>query len=115
MSKVHFLNVTIDILTMDEAIVVADELVKKRRCSFIVTPNVDHLVLLESNQELRDAYDRADLVLADGMPIVWLSKYYGEKIKEKISGSDFLPRAPGRQNATKRSRYSIRICSCRPG
>lgn len=92
MSKVHFLNVTIDSLTMDEAVVVADELVKKRRCSFIVTPNVDHLVLLESNQELRDAYDRADLVLADGMPIVWLSKYYGEKIKEKISGSDFLPR-----------------------
>ena len=92
MSKVRFLNVMIDSLFMDEAIAVADELVKKRNNSFIVTPNVDHLVLLESNQELRDAYSKADLVLADGMPIVWLSKYYGGVIKEKISGSDFLPK-----------------------
>ncbi len=92
MSKVLFLNVTIDSLTMDEAVAVADELVQKRNSSFIVTPNVDHLVLLESNQELRDAYSKADLVLADGMPIVWLSKYYGGVIKEKISGSDFLPK-----------------------
>ena len=92
MSKVRFLNVMIDSLFMDEAIAVADELVKKRNNSFIVTPNVDHLVLLESNQELRDAYSKADLVLADGMPIVWLSKYYGVVIKEKISGSDFLPK-----------------------
>ncbi|WP_405324058.1 WecB/TagA/CpsF family glycosyltransferase [Fibrobacter sp.] len=92
MSKVRFLNVMIDSLFMDEAIAVADELVKKRNNSFIVTPNVDHLVLLESNQELRDAYSKADLVLADGMPIVWLSKYYGGAIKEKISGSDFLPK-----------------------
>ena len=92
MSKVRFLNVMIDSLFMDEAIAVADELVKKRNNSFIVTPNVDHLVLLESSQELRDAYSKADLVLADGMPIVWLSKYYGGVIKEKISGSDFLPK-----------------------
>ena len=49
MSKVRFLNVMIDSLFMDEAIAVADELVKKRNNSFIVTPNVDHLVLLESN------------------------------------------------------------------
>lgn len=92
MSKVHFLNVTIDSLTMDEAISAADELIQKRQCSFIVTPNVDHLVLLELNQDLREAYSKADLVLADGMPIIWLSKYYGGRIKEKISGSDYLPK-----------------------
>lgn len=92
MSKVRFLNVSIDNLTMDEAVCVTDSLIKSGKRSFIVTPNVDHLVLLESNEELRKAYDAADLVLADGMPIVWLSKYFGRPIKEKISGSDILPK-----------------------
>lgn len=90
MEKVHFLNVSIDNLTMDEAVRVADHLIRKKSASFIVTPNVDHLVLLETYPELKDAYDNANLVFADGMPIIWFSRLFGTPIKEKISGSDFL-------------------------
>ena len=68
MSKVHFLNVTIDSLTMDEAISAADELIQKRQCSFIVTPHVDHLVLLALDQDLREAYSKADRVLPRALP-----------------------------------------------
>lgn len=76
---------------MAEAVQSADALIRKRKNSFIVTPNVDHFVLLEQNAELREAYRNADLVLADGMPIIWFSRLFGKSIKEKISGSDFLP------------------------
>jgi N-acetylglucosaminyldiphosphoundecaprenol N-acetyl-beta-D-mannosaminyltransferase len=92
MPKVRFLNVSVDNLTMDEAIAAADDLIRQRTCSFVATPNVDHLVLLDKNSELREAYEKANLVLADGMPMVWFSRFYGGKIKEKISGSDFLPK-----------------------
>ena len=92
MEKVRFLNVTIDNLTMDEAVLAAGDLIKKGGPTFIVTPNVDHLVLLEQHKELRDAYEQADLVFSDGMPIVWFSKLFGTPIKEKISGSDFFPK-----------------------
>ena len=95
MSKVRFLNVSVDNLTMSEAVSVAENLIRQKRCAFVATPNVDHLVLLEKISGLRDAYEKADLVLADGMPIVWFSKFYGGKIKEKISGSDFLPELCG--------------------
>ena len=95
MSKVRFLNVSVDNLTMSEAISAADDLIRQKKCAFVATPNVDHLVLLEKDNGLRDAYEKADLVLADGMPIVWFSKFFGGKIKEKISGSDFLPELCG--------------------
>ena len=92
MKKVRFLNVSIDNLTMDEALLAADGLIRQGKMSFITTPNVDHLVILEKNRELQEAYAQADLVLADGMPLVWFSRFYGTPIKEKISGSDFLPK-----------------------
>lgn len=75
---------------MDEAVRAADHLIRGKSASFIVTPNVDHLVLLETYPELKDAYDNANLVFADGMPIIWFSRLFGTPIKEKISGSDFL-------------------------
>jgi N-acetylglucosaminyldiphosphoundecaprenol N-acetyl-beta-D-mannosaminyltransferase len=43
------------------------------RGGLVVNPNVDHLRLLRTNGDLRRAYDDADLVLADGMPLIWAS------------------------------------------
>ena len=31
------------------------------------------------------------LILADGKPLLWIAKWYGTPIKEKISGSDLFP------------------------
>lgn len=92
MGRVRFLNVSLDNLTMAEAIESADALVRKNQGAYILTPNVDHLVLIESHKDLADAYDSADLILTDGMPIVWFSRLFGKPVKEKISGSDFLPK-----------------------
>ncbi|HEY4014162.1 MAG TPA: WecB/TagA/CpsF family glycosyltransferase [Polyangiaceae bacterium] len=49
---------------------------------------------------MREAYERADLSLADGMPIVWASRLLRAPVPEKVSGSDLvtplLERAAGR-------------------
>lgn len=112
MGKVRFLNVSVDNFTMDEAVVAADTLIKKGRAAFIATPNVDHLVLLEQHDELKAAYENADLVFTDGMPIVWFSKLLGRPIKEKISGSDFLPRLC---DLSARNGYKMFFLGAAPG
>ena len=61
-------------------------------CRVIVTPNVDHTVLLEENEGLRDAYRNASLVLADGHPIVWASRLLGKALPERVPGSELVPR-----------------------
>ncbi len=60
-------------------------------CRFVVTPNVDHTVLLQSNTELCAAYQRAGLVLADGFPVVWASRMLRRPLPETVTGSDLVP------------------------
>lgn len=92
MSRVKFLNTEIDNLTMDESIRAIDKLVQNRKPSYVVTPNVDHIVKLDSDEEFRNVYKNADLILTDGMPLIWISKLKKTPIKEKVSGSDLFPK-----------------------
>ena len=92
MSRMKFMNTEIDNLTMEEALVRIDELIRENRSAYVVTPNVDHLVQLERGGPLTEVYKNADLIITDGKPLIWISKWYGTPIKEKISGSDLFPR-----------------------
>jgi N-acetylglucosaminyldiphosphoundecaprenol N-acetyl-beta-D-mannosaminyltransferase len=72
-----------------------DRVVKLARAgapAMLVTPNSDHIVMLESNAALRAAYSAAEIVVADGMPLVWASKLLGEPLKERVTGADLMPR-----------------------
>lgn len=90
--RIKFMNTQIDNITMEEAIDRIGELVVQRKPTFVVTPNVDHIVQIERDPEFKKVYEKADLILTDGQPLVWFSRLYRTKIKEKISGSDLFPR-----------------------
>ncbi len=92
MKTVNFLGVTIDNVTWDETCDRICQLVQKKEPSFVVTPNVDHIVRLQNDGDFLQIYQEASLVLADGMPLLWGSRFLGQPIKEKISGSDLVPK-----------------------
>lgn len=92
MGRIKFLNTEVDNLTMDEAVQRVDELVHLGRPSYVVTPNLDHICLLEKDTEFAEVYKNADLILTDGKPLIWISKLRKQPIKQKISGSDFFPK-----------------------
>jgi len=60
-------------------------------CRFVVTPNVDHAVMLREHEGLRAAYADASLRLIDGMPLVVLSRMFRKPIPERVAGSDLVP------------------------
>ena len=92
MSRMQFLNTHIDNLTMDEAVSKIEQLIINKKPSYVVTPNVDHIVKLENDIEFQSVYKDADLILTDGMPLIWISKMKKNPIKEKVSGSDLFPK-----------------------
>ena len=58
--------------------------------SFLVcTLNLDHLVKLRTNSRFRKAYAGAEVVLADGFPIVAFAKLNGVAL-ERATGSDLI-------------------------
>ena len=91
MSRMKFMNTEIDNLTMQESLQAIDRLIQEDRSAYVVTPNVDHIVQLETSKELQAVYENASLILTDGKPLLWIAKWYGTPIKEKISGSDLFP------------------------
>lgn len=91
MARLKFMNTEIDNLTMQETLQAIDSLIQENKNAYVVTPNVDHIVQLETDKELQDVYANASLILTDGKPLLWISKWYGNPIKEKISGSDLFP------------------------
>lgn len=92
MSRIEFLNTNIDNLTINESLYMIDELITRKTPSYVVTPNVDHIVKLEKDKEFQEVYKNANLILTDGMPLIWISKLKGNPIKEKVSGSDLFPK-----------------------
>ena len=91
-NKVRILSVQVDNFNTNEAIKRIEVLIKEGKPQFVVTPNVDHIVKLQNDTEFRQIYENASLVLADGMPLIWASKFLGTSLKEKISGSDLFPK-----------------------
>lgn len=91
MNKVNLFGIDIHNMTMNEAIQKIDEMIRKNEKGYIVTPNVDHVVKLQKDDEFRKVYGSASLVLTDGMPIVWGARLAGKRIVERVSGSDLMP------------------------
>lgn len=55
----------------------------------LATLNLDHLVKMRSDRAFSAAYAAQDLVVADGNPVVWLSRLAGRPV-DLVTGSDLL-------------------------
>ncbi len=90
MKKLRIGRLHVDYLGMSEAVDLIVTLAGKGRGGYVVTPNVDHVVMAEKNDSFRRAYEEASVSLADGAPLVLLSRLLGEPLPEKVSGSDLV-------------------------
>lgn len=112
MKKIRFGAIHADYVTRAEALDIIEQLVRSGEGGFVVTPNIDHVVLAKNHAPLRSAYKDASLSLVDGMPLKWISQIVGEPLPEKISGSDFVK--PLLQRAAK-SGLRVYLLGASPG
>jgi N-acetylglucosaminyldiphosphoundecaprenol N-acetyl-beta-D-mannosaminyltransferase len=90
MTRVRFGTLWVDSLTFTGALEAIERLVESGSGGAVFTPNVDHVVLAESDAAFRAAYASASLSLVDGQPLVWASRLLGSPLPEKISGADLV-------------------------
>lgn len=78
-------------LTLGQATEKVIDMATLREKGLVVTPNVDHIVTLHQDGDFRGIYMQAKLIVADGMPLVWLSRLLpGKSLPERVTGSDLL-------------------------
>ena len=66
--------------------------IRSRRPGYIATANLDFIMQAWRDPEQQRILLEADLVVADGIPIVWLSRLMGFGLKERVTGSDLVPK-----------------------
>ena len=72
----------------------ADEVVAMAQAgqsALIVTPNIQHVSLLEGDEEFAQVYDGTPYQYADGWPVVWAASFLGRRSVARVTGYELLP------------------------
>ncbi|MBB5350895.1 exopolysaccharide biosynthesis WecB/TagA/CpsF family protein [Haloferula luteola] len=85
------MGVPFDQLNTAQALEVAEEMIQSRRPHLLATANVDFLAQVQEDEDLQQILVDADLIFCDGTPLVWMSKWLGDPLPERLAGSDMVP------------------------
>jgi N-acetylglucosaminyldiphosphoundecaprenol N-acetyl-beta-D-mannosaminyltransferase len=90
MGRVELMEMPIDPLTHGEVLGSIIGALARGEGGWVITPNLDHLRAFRNRPELRRHFREADLVMADGMPLVWASRLQHTPLPERVAGSDLI-------------------------
>ncbi|NLY70265.1 MAG: WecB/TagA/CpsF family glycosyltransferase [Clostridiales bacterium] len=88
--QIEILGVPVDLVNMQQARQSFEELMSKEGCSLIVTPNSEIIYNANKDIELKSILRSADLVIPDGIGLIYASKILGHPLQERVTGIDFL-------------------------
>ncbi len=101
------LNGRFDAVTTDDAVEWVSDCVRTGRRGWVCTVNVAILMAMRRDPRLQAFVDRAALVVADGTPIVWLSRRLGPPLPERVAGIDLIDRLAARARAERLPLYLL--------
>jgi N-acetylglucosaminyldiphosphoundecaprenol N-acetyl-beta-D-mannosaminyltransferase len=88
--RVSLMGMQIDRVTENQAVDTIGSSLAAGRGGWVITPNLEHLRQFSKQKSLREFFETADLVLADGMPLVWASRLAGTPLPARVAGSDLI-------------------------
>lgn len=109
MSRLEILGVGFDVLTLEEAAARAMNAMETHEGIYVCTPNPEIVMKARRDPELMAAVNGADMVLPDGVGILWAAKRKGQPLPERVAGFDFL------LALLRRMRGSVYILGGQPG
>jgi N-acetylglucosaminyldiphosphoundecaprenol N-acetyl-beta-D-mannosaminyltransferase len=92
LATVEILGIPIAAHRFEEVVAFLRQRAEARRHTRIHFATVHTLVEATTNAALRNALLTADLVAADGVPLVWVSRFRGARHAERVCGPDVMPR-----------------------
>jgi N-acetylglucosaminyldiphosphoundecaprenol N-acetyl-beta-D-mannosaminyltransferase len=92
--RVALMGVEIDRLNESETIAVALDRLREDVGGWICPTNLDVLRQCVESEEIRELVRTADVVVADGMPLVWASRLAGRPLPGRVAGSSLIETLP---------------------
>jgi len=89
--RVDIAGVLIDPVTRLEAVARIRDRMGGEGLFQIATVNLDFLVRAQIDPDVREIFGRTGMNVADGAPVVWLSRLLGAPLRERVAGADLVP------------------------
>jgi len=87
---VEVLGIPVDGITMEEAVATVEGYIEDGTPHQVVTVNPEMLMLARRDTGFREALLKADLVVPDGVGVVWASRHLGNPVPERVAGYDLM-------------------------
>lgn len=84
------LGLPFDQVDPDQAIGIIDQAIKTKRKCFLSTPNLNFIVQSKSDESFYESVIYSDLVVADGMPVIWTARLLGIPLQSRVAGSSLF-------------------------
>lgn len=88
MDKVKIYGINICNTTLNESTKIAEEYLKGDKLRTIYTPNTEIVMAAKSNYGLRDIINRGDLIVPDGIGLIYASRMKKKPLTERVTGFD---------------------------
>src|SRR5215813_6474073 len=92
MEWVNVLGCPITRLNLDGFVTRIEEFIASGRPHYVAVVNAAKLVKMRSDKELEQSVLAADLIGADGVPVVWVSRLFGIPLPGRVNGTDLMYR-----------------------
>ena len=87
---VDILGIKLAAIGMESLVEIASDCIQAGQPMLIGVLNAAKIVNMRNNFVLRQSIEQADIVLADGLPIVWLSMALGRALPGRVAGIDIM-------------------------
>src|SRR6478609_1718940 len=87
---IYLLGTPVHNLSMQETIDVIDQAIINNEHLHHTVVNAGKIVAMHDNPELKESVINADIINADGQPVVWASRLLGRPLKERVAGIDLM-------------------------
>ena len=88
MDSINIFGVKIHNTTLDETTKLAGEFLKGESLKVIYTPNTEIVMTAKDDMELKELLNRGDLIIPDGIGLIYGSRIQKKPLKERVTGFD---------------------------
>lgn len=88
--KIKILDIQFHCVNMEDSIKLIEEFIADKGKHQVCVPNVYTTVLMQKDDEFKKFHNSCSLAVADGTPLVWLSRLYSKPIPERVAGPDLF-------------------------
>lgn len=90
LSKIDILDIPISNVNKKKAKKIILNWLNGNKTRMVFTPNPEIIMEAQNNSELKRILKSADMLVPDGIGVVWASKYSNSKLKQRVAGYDLV-------------------------